>query len=182
MIHRRIAIFPTRRHRSVRTYRCALFAGLALCAILNWPSAIRAEAPNASPGGARWTTPGKGVLEDPRTGLQWTDQDNGADIDWKHAIDWCAGKRSGWRLPTLDELQTLHVEGEGPGVACGKAVCQTAPDFHLSGSWFWSATPVGKDAYDGDELAWGLLLETGTKTQSVQFIADGARALCVRKR
>ena len=49
---------------------------------------------------------------DPATGLMWTRQDNGADVDWDQADDYCsklelAGYKV-WRLPTLEELQGIY--------------------------------------------------------------------------
>jgi hypothetical protein len=126
----------------------------------------------------------KGVLEDTRTGLQWTAVDNGADINWNDAKSWCISKRFGWRLPTLPELLSIYFEpGTGSGsVACGQATCHTYMEFRLTGSWFWSATPVGQDAYDGIEMAWGVQLINGAKTQTVMDLSEGSRALCVRNR
>jgi len=135
-------------------------------------------------GVARWVSVEPGVVEDTKSGLQWTTADNGADIDWNDAKAWCIAKRFRWRLPTLLELLTLYVErGEGAGsVPCGESTCHAYVDFKLTGSWFWSATPVGQDAYDGIEMAWGVQLVNGAKTQTVMDLSDGSRALCVRNR
>jgi hypothetical protein len=139
--------------------------------------------PTTVPEAARWVAVEKGVVEDTRTGLQWTAADNGADINWKDAGSWCISKKLRWRLPTLQELLSIYVPATGSnGVACGQASCHTYVEFKLTGSWFWSATPVGKDAYDGIELAWGVQLINGAKTQSVMALSEGSRALCVRNR
>ena len=140
--------------------------------------------PATPAGAARWVSVEKGVIEDTRTGLQWTAADNGADIDWNAAKAWCVSKRFRWRLPTLLELLSLYVApGEGAsGVACGASTCRAYVEFKLSGSWFWSATPVGQDAYDGIEMAWGVQLINGAKTQTVMDLSEGSRALCVRNR
>jgi len=48
---------------------------------------------------------------DPVTGLKWTRADNGADIGWNEAVDYCKtlnlGGKSDWRLPEIDELKSL---------------------------------------------------------------------------
>jgi hypothetical protein len=136
---------------------------------------------------ARWSTVEKGVIEDTRSGLQWTAVDNGSDINWNDARSFCISKRFHWRLPTLQELLSIYVAPPTTGamsdsVACGQATCHTYVEFKLSGSWFWSSTPVGKDAYDGIEMAWGVQLINGAKTQSVMDLSEGSRAVCVRNR
>ena len=52
------------------------------------------------------------VLIDGETGLMWPQQDNGADIGWPAAKEYCekyslAGY-SDWRMPTQDELASLY--------------------------------------------------------------------------
>jgi hypothetical protein len=135
-----------------------------------------------SHGEQRWIRAKDDVLRDTATGLQWTAADNGADIDWNSAGAFCAGKPSGWRLPTLQELQTLHAgrDAQAPQTTCGESACRTSAQFKLSGAWFWSSTPVGADAYDGVELAWGVSVVNGASTQSVKELSYGSRALCVR--
>ncbi len=52
------------------------------------------------------------VYKDTETGLMWQVEDNGADIDWAAAIDYCEQLNTGgftdWRVPTQDELATLY--------------------------------------------------------------------------
>jgi tetratricopeptide (TPR) repeat protein len=57
---------------------------------------------------------------DPTSGLMWTGTDNGPGIDYQQAVDFCQnlqlGGFSGWRLPTIDEIEhaTTYVQ---PGPA-----------------------------------------------------------------
>lgn len=49
---------------------------------------------------------------DPATGLTWSKKDNGSDVNWNQASEYCstlqlAGFR-GWRLPTIEELQGIY--------------------------------------------------------------------------
>lgn len=148
---------------------CALFAALSTAA---------PPAPSESKSAPRWLADGAQIT-DTRSGLLWSAHDNGADIDWNRARAICAARGAGWRLPSVDELRSLHADGDTP-VTCGSAHCRTAAPLKLSGAWFWSAAPVGKDAYDGDELAWGVSLASGASTQSVKEQSYGSRALCVR--
>jgi len=49
---------------------------------------------------------------DPATGLMWTRMDNGTNVNWKQAGQYCGkmtvGGHSDWRLPTIDELSGLY--------------------------------------------------------------------------
>jgi hypothetical protein len=52
------------------------------------------------------------VYKDMETGLMWQVEDNGVDIDWAAAKDYCEqlnwGGYNDWRIPTQDELATLY--------------------------------------------------------------------------
>jgi serine/threonine-protein kinase len=52
------------------------------------------------------------VWTDPATGLMWAKKDNGSDVNWQQAMDYCQNLQlagySDWRLPTLDELQGIY--------------------------------------------------------------------------
>jgi len=111
--------------------------------------------------------------------LEWLQNDNGGDIDWNSAKSYCEGRHRGWRLPSLRELESLYDEHER-GVGCGQAMCKVSSQFHLTGTWFWSVTQVGKDSTDGIELAWGVLMANGARTQTVRDASYGSRVLCVR--
>jgi hypothetical protein len=55
---------------------------------------------------------------DPATGLVWTKEDNGSDVTWDQANDYCgnlrlAGHSGGWRLPTIDELRGIYDANAG---------------------------------------------------------------------
>jgi hypothetical protein len=105
--------------------------------------------------------------------------DNGDDIDWNGANAYCEDRHHGWRLPTLQELMSIYDE-RARGVPCAQAICRVSSQFHLTGTWFWSATQVGKDSSDGIELAWGFLMANGRQTQTVRAASYGSRVLCVR--
>ena len=49
-----------------------------------------------------------GVWTDSKTGLMWTKKDNGSDVTWQQAVDYCRNLRlsgySDWSLPTIDVL------------------------------------------------------------------------------
>jgi hypothetical protein len=52
------------------------------------------------------------VWTDPATGLMWTKKDNGVDVTWQEATDYCrnlqTSGQSDWRLPTISELQGIY--------------------------------------------------------------------------
>jgi Protein of unknown function (DUF1566) len=61
----------------------------------------------------------KNTWLDPATNLTWTKNDNGSSVDWSQANTYCASLQldgqSGWRLPTIDELQGIYDPGaNGP--------------------------------------------------------------------
>jgi len=57
----------------------------------------------------------EGYWVDPRTGLGWTAQDNGAAVNWKHAGEYCQQLRTGgfadWKLPSVEQLKALYDGG-----------------------------------------------------------------------
>jgi len=58
---------------------------------------------------------------DPQTNLIWAGKDNGTDVNREQAIEFCRNltldSRRDWRLPTIDELQTLNDPGTSiPGI------------------------------------------------------------------
>lgn len=52
------------------------------------------------------------LYKDAETGLMWQVEDNGIDIDWAAAKNYCeqldTGGFTDWRVPTQDELATLY--------------------------------------------------------------------------
>ncbi|HUE73604.1 MAG TPA: protein kinase [Pirellulaceae bacterium] len=115
---------------------------------------------------------GNGRLRDTRTGLVWTQSDNGRDIDWNAADAYCRGK--GMRLPSLDELAAIH-DRPGAGRAdCGRGLtCKISPLFRLTSIWFLSGTKEGSDG------AWLIHLVNGYRSATRLGNATSYRALCV---
>lgn len=67
---------------------------------------------------------------------EWAPQDNGSDISWQAATEYCQSLGQNWRLPTPAELLGLFDPTES--VRCGWNYCHTRRDLSLSGNWFWS--------------------------------------------
>ena len=103
---------------------------------------------------------GKGVL-DLETGLVWEKSPDAIGIHlWNFAQQACnasvVGGRSGWRLPTIQELQSLvdpSVTGTGPKLPAGHP-------FNVFQADFWSAT-TGTPGDNDKNLAWVTSLKTG---------------------
>jgi len=84
--------------------------------------------------------------KDSMTGLMWTNNDNGRDLTWQQAMDYCRNLNfvgySDWRLPTIDELQRIH----DPTVnSSGRWSDGSPATFHIRGNlqpsgWEWSST------------------------------------------
>jgi hypothetical protein len=127
----------------------------------------------------RYVINGDGSLRDTVTDLQWTERDNGADISWVDADRYCrelelAGR--GWRLPTVAELEQIYDLSGTLNTPCEDLSCNVAPQFQLSGTWFWSSDLSKEDP----TLSWYLAFhQAGRGSASLSAGSDG-RALCTR--
>ena len=106
-----------------------------------------------------------------RTGLVWTRDDNGADIDWYGAEQHCselalAGWRD-WRMPSIEELATLHERRS-------TAVYKLPAGFRLTGCCPWSSTP------STDGSAWSFSFLHRQRFSTGRNLSFGLRALCAR--
>jgi hypothetical protein len=129
--------------------------------------------------------------------LVWTRTDNGKDIDWQGANQYCNDLTldglSRWRLPTIDELEKLYDPQGGNDYnirkpfrrcayeetiafsSCGNDYNIRKP-FRLSDYFVWSSTKQDSAS------AVGFLFDFGFGPRFVVPLgySDGARALCVR--
>ena len=114
----------------------------------------------------------EGVYCDPDTNLMWTIKDNGGDITWQKADQYCKSLTlagySGWELPTIDELERLYDPQISSGLKIRKPLRLTTP-------WLWSSTKQGSGS------AWGFLFYTGERIVLLIGGSDYDRALCVRR-
>lgn len=131
-------------------------------------------AQNLAPSGGaeHFVQAGPGELRDLRTGLLWTQADNGADIDWQGAVDHFAG--SPWRLPTVNELQAIYQSQMVAGSVRGFN-CKVSRLFKLSSFWFWSASR------EGETEAWVVNLGHGHRHANGLDFKLNRRALGVRQ-
>ena len=89
---------------------------------------------------------------DPATGLMWARKDNGSDVNWNQASDYCSKLQlagyNDWRLPTIEELQGIY----DPSVSlramwdAGVAYVHVKGNLKLSG-WIWSSSQGGHPGF-----------------------------------
>lgn len=108
---------------------------------------------------------------DPATGLNWTSEDNGSDVNWNQANAYCSNLRLGgysdWRLPTIDELQGIYDE---------RSSIHVKGNLILSTNWQWSSSQAS--ASGG---AWYFAFNVGKRGSSPFRDGGYLRALCVRR-
>lgn len=111
------------------------------------------------------------IYLDPKTHLIWTSRDNGRDIDWRRANDYCRQLElagfSNWRLPILGELEDIMEPLSNAGFS-------TPPEISLSSCCIWSSTQ--KD----DVYAWNFNYRYSKKFSGSLTHTYDLRALCVR--
>ncbi len=110
--------------------------------------------------------------DDGQTGLTWAVRDNGEDVSWNQAREYCANLQLGgatdWRLPTVDELKTLFDRSQSkPYKAKGPI------ELGMPGIWSSSTNNSGD--------VWSFNFSYGGKSLSPTSGCNSAgRALCVR--
>jgi len=99
--------------------------------------------------GGRFIAKDNGTVLDTKTGLTWAANDNGSDINWKDAKNYCKNYRGGgftdWRLPTQDELAELYDVAKIYKSDCGYNVHLTEL-IHLTCTWIWASETRGSGA------------------------------------
>lgn len=94
----------------------------------------------------RFTDNGDGTVTDHRHNLMWAQTDNHGDIGWHQAQKWVrytlpytlGTQYADWRLPTLEELQSLVVEEPTYETDCGQWV-HIVEMIRLSCGWIWTS-------------------------------------------
>ena len=125
---------------------------------------------SCNPGSESYIDNGNGTITDSDTGLIWQ-QNSTKTNSWQSSIDSCNslthGGSADWRLPSIDELQSLIETSRSPmidpvftGVTCT--------------SIYWSSTASG----DSSNAALGVKFGTGTVYVDVTFRSN--YYLCVR--
>jgi len=138
---------------------------------------------NVALGDDRFADNGDGTVTDHKLGLMWSKTDNQVDINWKDANAWAkytfedtiSHRYDKWRLPTLEELQSLYVtdlEYKGYSTDCGFSV-KIVPDIKLSCILLWTS-----EKSMGSHVAFNFNL--GRSFTVPSYDINGCRALPVR--
>ena len=134
-------------------------------------------------GDQRFTDNGDGTVTDHQLGVMWAKSDNQGDIGWNQAEAYSRRKfgqtvgnqYANWRLPTLDELQSLYVTTSsynGYRADCGIQV-RIVPQIRLSCILVWSS-----DVALGTNMAFNFNIGNPFTVQSYDI--SGCRVLPVR--
>jgi hypothetical protein len=116
------------------------------------------------------TTSG-GTVYDTKTKLTWQQAVPSGTYIWAGAKTYCAGLNlggTGWRLPTVKELQTIVDDSQTDPAIDTKAFPSTPTDY------FWSSSPAAGSPSD----AWFVHFFAGM-TSSFD-VPDACRVRCVR--
>ena len=110
------------------------------------------------------------IFQDTAAGLTWTRKDNGTDIEWGDAGEYCRSRSSqlgysGWRLPTFDELKRLY-DGH-------------AADIALTGGSVWTSTPADDWDPANPEYRFIEFSANGRFASAPVGYSNYIRALCV---
>ncbi len=136
----------------------ALIAGLGVgLMVLALSGAPRRASADAPPG--RYAV-ASGEVQDTQTGLVWQQARSGSTMQWSAAQSYCTGlglNGHRWRLPSINELQTLVDEGTMNPAIDATAFPGTSAEYYWSSSalagsssyaWF-VAFYYGFPSYDG---------------------------------
>jgi hypothetical protein len=133
----------------------------------------------------------RGYWVDPSTGLMWAGKDNGEDVNWHKASEYCSNLRlagySDWRLATIEELREIYAwnasaPGELPRSSEHEAFVYT---FDIKGNIFltgdpWSGSRIDDDPAHPPKYGWYLNFNRPGKTYGELSAVLGKRALCMR--
>jgi hypothetical protein len=111
----------------------------------------------------RFTDNDDDTMTDNLTGLMWTKNADLPEMTWQEALDYCNNLNlagySDWRLPNLNELESLFNAGEPDDLDWLRTQGFTMPN--VLNSWYWSSTPASPE-YGWAVMFWdGIVSEGG---------------------
>jgi len=115
-----------------------------------------------------------GVVRDTNTELEWVAGPD-KDTNWDEAKRWVENLTvdgSGWRMPTIEELETLYEPGRGAR--------NMTPLLEISGWYVWSGETKENFDLDGSLLARPLKFHYGGSTWIPSSYSHPIRAFAVR--
>jgi hypothetical protein len=91
-----------------------------------------------------------GTVLDTRTNLMWAAKDNGRDINWANAKNYCENYRVGgytdWRMPTQDELAGLYDAVKTYNTDICFDYVHLTELIRLTCNWTWASETRGSEA------------------------------------
>ncbi len=145
-------------------------AAVAVVAVLSAPAAANAPA-------GRYTTSG-GTVYDTKTKLTWQQTVPTTTYTWANAQTYCAGAAvssalggTGWRLPTIKELQSLVDDSQAAAPTIDSQFFPGTPP-----SVFWSLTPLA----GSPSSAWVVNFSINDGAYAVDVLSSTVNARCVR--
>lgn len=131
------------------------------------------------------------VWKDPATGLLWADTDNGSNINWNEANEFCSnqlkiGDYFGWRLPDINELKSLYDESfDHPYIYSGDSYNGFTDGAHLqnhvkAGVQLNSCCAWSSTSYNSNE-AFYLRFQSGEEIHYPRQNRGVVRAICVQR-
>ncbi len=120
-----------------------------------------------------------GTVKDLQKGLMWAGQDNGANINWSGAGEYCknysAGGFNDWRMPVASELASLYGNKKKiKGKDYSQSIDIVTDKIKITGPWVWTARRTSKNK----ALAYGF--NYGVNRRLHRGSGGGRRALPVR--
>jgi hypothetical protein len=119
---------------------------------------------------------GGAAVLDRKTGLVWERTPSSNGMDWEHTCEHCSASiisnRLGWRLPTIQELESLLDPTMKDGVH--PAIPPDHPFNNVQPYWYWSATTSPADENQA------LTVDFGDADADVVPKTNQANAWCVR--
>jgi hypothetical protein len=161
-------------HKTIATLSLiSLLFATSICMAQAQPSVSTAKETDRD---GRFIAYDNGTVLDTRTNLMWAILDNGSNINWHDAKNYCETYRGGgytdWRMPTRDELAGLYDAAKSYKSDCGYDVHVTAL-IHLTCSALWASGAHGSGAA---RFRFG----AGSRLWTPQLFGRGDRALPVR--
>jgi hypothetical protein len=120
-----------------------------------------------------------GVMDN-QEGIIWASRDNGSDIDWVGASNYCRSMGLGWSLPTAFQLQSLFDKSSSAQeIALKRGAAMyfrlATPLIQLTGPWLWSSDNNGRTR------ATAIHAVDGSRSTGFIINSDESRALCARR-
>jgi len=121
---------------------------------------------------AQMSRDAKGIVRDSKTQLEWQDDNNMSEESTIYgAKEYCLNKNLdgyGWRVPTIEELQTILTKKEPNPPRIADIFINTKPDYYRSSSY-----------YDkNSSFSW--IIYFGSGYRGIKFIGSFTNVICVR--